>query len=145
MHLRIFQISTVIWTRAWSAFIWKDFFLLYPRIYKCFFAKFGWKWLVVLEIWFNISSIFFSLFPYYFPLKKGVVIHLIKLDFSLSNDAFCQVCMKLASGSGDLIFKCICTLFLLQFLYYLPLEKSWTLGFHKLEFPLSKDIFAKIG
>ena len=38
----------------------------------------------------------FSLFPYYFPLEKGVTLHLRKLESPSPKDALCQVWLKLA-------------------------------------------------
>ena len=38
----------------------------------------------------------FSLFPYYFPLEKGVALHLNKFESPLPKDILCQVWLKLA-------------------------------------------------
>ena len=43
----------------------------------------------------------FSLFPYHFPLKKGVVLPLNKLVFPLPNYALCQVLIGCNCPSGS--------------------------------------------
>ena len=43
----------------------------------------------------------FSLFRNYLPLEKGGAIHLNELESPSPKDAFCQVWLKLAQGSGE--------------------------------------------
>ena len=49
----------------------------HPRSFN--FCKFGWNW--------QILTMYFSLFCYYLPLKKGIALLLNKLDSPLPNNA----------------------------------------------------------
>ena len=74
---------------------------LEPHHTKMVWAKFGWNWINGSgeEDFLNDVNVF-SLFRNYFPLEKGGVLLLNKLESPLSKDALCQVWLKLAQWSG---------------------------------------------
>ena len=92
MYFRYFLIISP-WKRA-GPFIWTNLNPLQPRM-LC--AKFGWNWLSGSgEEEFLIFVNVFSLFRYYLPLKKGVVLQLNNFEFPLPKVSLCQVKLKLA-------------------------------------------------
>ena len=84
----------------------------------------------------------FSLFRYYLPLEKGVVLHLSKLEFPSPKDALCLVWLKLALLFLRRFLKFVNVFSL--FRYYLPLEKGVTLHLYKLEFPSLKNALCQV-
>ena len=85
----------------------------------------------------------FSLFCNYFPLEKGVVLHLNKLESPLPNDALCLVWLKLANWFLRRRFVNFVNIFSL-FHSYLPLEKSVGLHLKKLESTSLKDALYQV-
>ena len=85
----------------------------------------------------NIFNIILH-FCYYFPLKKGLAIHLNKHESPSSKDTLCQVWLKLGQWFLRRRFLNILDRNLL-FRYYLPLEKDVALHLNKLESPSAKD------
>ena len=86
---------------------------------------------------FNFINVF-SLFLHYLPLKKGGILHLIKLESPSSKEALCQVWLKLAPWFWRRRFFNFFNVFTL-FLNYLPLKKGRALHLNKLESPSSKE------
>ena len=69
---------------------------------------------------------------YQCPLKKGVALHLNKLESTLPKDTLCQVWLKLAQWFWRRRFKNFVNIFSL-FCYYIPLKKGVDLHLNKLE------------
>ena len=42
-----------------------------------------------------------NVLPLIFPWKKGMTLHLNKLESPLPKHVLCQICLKLTSGSGE--------------------------------------------
>ena len=88
-------------------------------------AKFGLNWLNCSgEEDFLFGNVF-SLFRNYLPLEKGRALYLNELKSPSSNDALCQVWLKLAEWFWRRRFFNFVNVFLL-FCNYLPLEKGRT-------------------
>ena len=86
---------------------------------------------------------FFSLFPYYFPLKKSGALHLNKLKFLLPKNGLCHVLLNLAKLFWRRKLLDFDNVFLLSLLS--PLEKGWTLLLNKPESRLPKDDLCQFG
>ena len=70
-----------------------------PLYSKMLCAKFGWNWPCSAS---DMTSMYFAIsLLSYLSLGKGVVFHLIKLDFPSPLDALCQVCLKLPQYSEE--------------------------------------------
>ena len=89
------------------------------------------------EIFLNFVNVFL-LFPNYLPLKKGVTLHLNKLESHSPKDAMCQVWLNLAHWFLRIKFFIFVSVFSL-IRNYIPLEKGGALHLNKLESPLPKD------
>ena len=91
MHFHYFVIISP-WKRVWP-FIWTYLNSNHPRM---FCAKCWWNWPSGSreENFLNFVNVF-SLFRYYFPLKKGAALHMNKLESPSPKDALCQVWLKL--------------------------------------------------
>ena len=91
---------------------------------------------------FNFVNVF-SLFRNYFPVEKGVSLHLHKLGFPSSKDALCQVWLKLAQWIWRRRFFKFVNVFSI-FHNYLPLEKGIALHLNKFESPPPKDALCRV-
>ena len=99
-------------------------------------------WLGLAQ-WFCIRRSFnfinvFSLFPNYVPLEKGVALHLNKLESPSTNDALCQVWLKLDQWFWRRRCFNFVNVFVL-FRNYLPLKKGGALHLNKLVSPSPND------
>ena len=83
------------------------------------------------------------LFRYYLPLKKGMALHLNKLETPLPKDALCEDWLKLAKRFWRRRFLNMFNRNLL-FRYYLPFKKGMALHLNTLEAPLPKDALCHI-
>ena len=107
----------------------------------------------VCQVWLKLTHWFWrrrflnfvnllSLFHNNLQLKKGVALHLNKLEFPASKDALCQVWLKLVLWFKSRFLRFINVFLLLH--NYLPLEKGVALHLNKLEYPSPKDALCKV-
>ena len=83
---------------------------------------------------------YFCYFCYYFPLEKGVALHLNKLESSSPKNALCHIWLKLALWFLRRWFFKFVNIFLL-FPYYLPLEKGVALHLNNAWIPITQGCF----
>ena len=84
-------------------------------------------------------------FSLIYPWKKGVHLHLNKLESPLPKDELCQVWLKLAQWFWKSnFFNIFNRISHAQFCYYFPLEKDVTLHLNKLESPLPKNALCQV-
>ena len=83
-----------------------------------------------------------SIFRYYFPLEKGVAIHLNKRESLIHKKTLYQLWLKMAQWFWSKRFLNFVQVFSL-FGYYLPLEKGLILHLDKLECPLPKNALSR--
>ena len=83
-----------------------------------------------------------KIFRYYLPLEKDVVPHLNKLESPPPKDHLCKVWLKLALW----FWRRFLNIFniILQFSFYLHLEKSVALQMNKLKSPPPKDDLCQV-
>ena len=84
----------------------------------------------------------FLLFPNYLPFKKGVVLHLNKLESPSPNNVLCQFCLKLDQWFGRRRFFCFQLIVTISQLFR-PLRRTW-LFIDKLESPPPNDALCQV-
>ena len=112
-----------------------------PKDASC---KFGWNWPCGSWQDFYISSMYFRYFVIIFPFKKGMALHLNKLESPPPKNALCQCWLKLAQWfwEEDFFFNFVNVFSL--FRNYLPLDEGVALHMNKLESSSHKDALCQV-
>ena len=127
--------------RAWS-FVWTNLISLHPMM---FCAKSGWNWPSGSgeEYFLKVVNLFL-LFSNYPSFRKGVALHLNKLEIPSPRNTMCQVWLKMSQWFWTRrLLKVLNNVFLL-FCNYLHFEKGVTLHLNKPELYSPKDALCQV-